>query len=218
MTLRARSTAVRVPAPPTPLVCHAEIVTAGTPLHRLHDKRFAADAFNPGLGSSRFAPIEAPGGTPIPTLYAAQSFECAAFESLFHGVNPRAEFKTISWSKVDALRYSILTLRRDLKLASLFTPDLMRWRRTRAQIIDTPASAYAGTRAWSLAIHEARARPDGMIWTSRKYDEHWAMMLFGTRVSASDLSIDSTVEVTTDPKALAALRVLAKRADVTIVR
>lgn len=206
-----------VPAPPRGLECALWTLAEGTLIHRIHDRRFAGDSFNPGIGASRFAPFEI-GGSRVPTSYAATSLECAIFESIFHDIDPAGRFKSVRWSALEALDYSVLRVNRDVKLAKLFTPDLTRWKISRTQLIDTPRSHYASTRLWSPAIHEAPQKPQGMIWVSRAYDEEKAMILFGTRTGPGCLSLVSTVEVTRDVHCLGTLAAEAERADILIAR
>ena len=64
-------------------------------------------------------------------MYAATSFGCAAYESVFHDIDPAATFKTVPLSKVEELAGSSIEIDRDLKLARLFEPDLNKWGITR---------------------------------------------------------------------------------------
>lgn len=57
------------------------LLKAGTELHRVHLDAFGSTEFNgTDKGNARFSPIRNDGGGIIPTIYAAQSFECAACE------------------------------------------------------------------------------------------------------------------------------------------
>jgi hypothetical protein len=58
-----------------------------TTLHRIHQAAYGALQFNAGRGNARFSPINDANGKPIPTIYAAATFECAAMESVFHDVS-----------------------------------------------------------------------------------------------------------------------------------
>lgn len=209
--------AMTVPPPPAYLDCNLSVLPAGAVIHRIHDQQFGATDFNPGKGSSRFAPF-AIGGASVPTAYAATSFECAAFETIFHDIEPAASFKSVFWSAIEVLIYSQLRLARDVRLASLFSADLHKFGIERTNLIDTPKTAYPQTRAWSAAIHEAKAAPEGMIWTSKRYDEERAMMLFGSRIEVHDLSPVRSVQVATDAGCLATLQSLSRRTGIDIIR
>ncbi|WP_051334034.1 RES family NAD+ phosphorylase [Mesorhizobium sp. WSM3224] len=177
------------------------MLPAGTELHRVHSKGRRAHEFNPGFGSSRFAPFTS-AGQQVPTMYAATAFGCAAYESVFHDIDPSAAFKTVPMSKVGELTGSRIAIDRDLKLARLFEPDLNKWGITRQSLIDTPPSSYLSTRAWAQAIHDADPALDGMIWTSRRFDEEKCLILFGTRVDEASIDVLSSDDFASAPDLL----------------
>ncbi|TIP27279.1 MAG: RES domain-containing protein [Mesorhizobium sp.] len=190
-----------VPAPPPDLRCNVLVLPAGTELHRVHSRNRRAHEFNPGFGSSRFAPFTS-AGIQVPTMYAATSFGCAAYESVFHDIDPAAVFKTVPLTKVEELAGSRIEIDRNLKLARLFEPDLNKWGITRQSLIDTPPSSYKSTRAWAQAIHDADSTLDGMIWTSRRFDEAKCLILFGTRVDESAIDVLSSDDFANTPDLL----------------
>ncbi|RWN98022.1 MAG: RES domain-containing protein [Mesorhizobium sp.] len=187
-----------VPAPPPDLECNVLVLPAGTELHRVHSRNRRAHEFNPGFGSSRFAPFTSR-SIQVPTMYAATSFGCAAYESVFHDINPAATFKSVPLSKVEELAGSRIEIDRNLKLARLFEPDLNKWGITRQSLIDTPPSSYPSTRGWAQAIHDADQTLDGMIWTSRRFDEEKCLILFGTRVDMSSIGVVSSDDFASTP-------------------
>ncbi|WP_262031513.1 RES family NAD+ phosphorylase [Microvirga sp. Mcv34] len=192
------------------------VLDAGRTIHRLHDQRFGATTFNPGFGATRFAPISSGDGSTIPTSYAGTSFACAAFESVFHDIDPVAPFKTVTMRAISALMYSEIRLIRDLRLARLFEPDLNRWGHSRRNLIHTPSSTYPATRLWSAAIHDCDHTLDGMIWTSRKYDPEQVLLLFGTRVASEDLEVIASTHIASSAAWLEEIRALGKRADIVL--
>lgn len=206
-----------VPPPPDPLECGRHELAKGAVVHRIHDARFAAEAFNPGFGLSRFAPFEV-AGKKVATAYAATSLECAIFETIFHDVESNAAFKTVSTSTLAPLVYSTLQLTRTVRLAPFFSVDLMKWNIERNQLIDTPRSTYGETRLWSPAAHESAQAPDGMIWVSRRYDQEQAFMLFGSRVAEADWNPLTSVKVSTDATCMTAIQTLAQRAGILLAR
>ncbi|MGD9656150.1 MAG: RES domain-containing protein, partial [Methylocystis sp.] len=117
-----------VPTPPSQLKCNVLLLHAGAVVHRIHDKGLQAEQFNPGTrGNSRFAPITTPDGSRILTSYAATTFACAAFETIFHDIDPDAPFKSVPWTTIERLSYSTLEFGRDVRLCKMFSPDLMKW-------------------------------------------------------------------------------------------
>jgi hypothetical protein len=206
-----------VPFPPSPLKCNVYTLPAGTVVHRIHDTCFAPEQFNPGIkGNSRFAPIIAADGSRIPTTYAATTYDCAVYETVFHDIDPEEPFKSVPWTSIKKLSYSTLEVTRGIRLAKFFSADLMKWNCSRNQIIDTPPSTYPQTRLWSAAVYNSNESIDGMVWTSRKYDEEKVMLLFGTRLKKSDLVAKSSVVIVSDALVLGDLYALAKRSHIFI--
>lgn len=89
-----------------------------------------------------------------------------------------------------------------MKLARLFEPDLAKWGITRQSLIDTPPSSYPTTRIWARVIHDADPTLDGMIWTSRRFDEEKYLILFGTRVDESSIDLLSSDDFAKTPDLL----------------
>ncbi len=57
------------------------VLDKGTELHRIHPAVYKAEQFNPtNAGDARFSPIHDTSGAIIPTIYAAQTFDCATCE------------------------------------------------------------------------------------------------------------------------------------------
>ena len=171
---------VNVPPPPSPFPSiNTETVAKGTILHRTHGSSFRPAQFNPCKGQpTRFAPFLNAAGACVPTLYAATSREAAAFESIFHDIEPTALFKTVRLDVVESRSVSRITPKRDLLLAGLFAPDLKVWGLSRGELIETPKSTYGQTSLWAQAIHRARSNIDGLIWTSRQCDPDQCVILF----------------------------------------
>lgn len=211
----ARPGAAASPPPLGKSEFHFATLDSGTVLHRIHDSQFAATAFNPGLGNSRFAPFSV-ADTPVPTAYAATSLECAAFETIFHDLDARAAFKVVPISRLEQLHYSTFEVRRPLKLASLYSADLMKFGLERQQVIDTPRSSYPTTRLWSPAVHQSDPATDGIIWVSRKYDQERALMLFGDRILPEAITPISSARIMDDARTLETLFELGQRAGINI--
>lgn len=169
------------PFPPVNL----KVIPADTVFHRVHNRQFGPLNFNPGLGSpTRFAPLRS-GSVVIPTAYAAENFNCAIFETVLHDVVPNAS-ASVTWNQIDPLDHSELKVLRPIRLAQLFTPDLMALGLKRADVIDTVPARYSETAAWAYALQEAHNHVSGLIWTSRASDPHWAAVLFGHRFATLD--------------------------------
>ena len=210
---------VNVPPPPSPFPSiNTQTVAKGTILHRMHGSSFRPAQFNPCKGQpTRFAPFLNAAGACVPTLYAATSREAAAFESIFHDIEPTALFKTVRLDVVESRSVSRITPKRDLLLAGLFAPDLKVWGLSRGELIETPKSTYGQTSLWAQAIHRARSDIDGLIWTSRQCDPDQCVILFEDRVGERDFEIHDCIDVTADVSLLLELRGFGQRAGITII-
>lgn len=212
-------TPTSLPRPSSPFATvNPHIVRAGTVLHRTHARAFRPAQFNPCRGQpTRFAPFNDAAGACVPTLYAATNREAAAFESVFHDIEATALFKTVRLDVVEARSVSKLAPARDLRLASLFAPDLKAWRLMRTDLIDTPKSTYDQTVLWAQAIHAADATIDGLIWTSRQCDPERCMVLFEDRIAESQFDELERSEVAADAALLLELRGFGRRAGIDII-
>lgn len=187
-------------------------------MHRNHSSGFRPAEFNPCKGQpTRFAPFTDPAGNCVPTLYAATTREAAAFESIFHDIEPGARFKTVRIDTVVERTVSIIAPQRDLLVASLFAPDLKSWGIGRSDIIETPKSSYSRTVHWAAALHRARPDLHGLIWTSRQCDPERCVVLFGDRLSEADFDIAEQKPVAVHADILMELRGFGRRAGIDIV-
>ena len=207
-----------LPPPPASFShINIETIAAGTELHRVHSENFAGNSFNPCQGrSSRFAPIEDPNKRCIPSLYAASTFECAVFETVFHDVPYNAKTKVVRLDNVRDRSHSQIVTNRDLTIITLYEPDLKAWGITRGLLIDTLPSCYGETTQWAQSLYRQVSDADGLIWTSWQYDPDRAMLLFGNRVSPKDLDVVFRRDATSDPALLSEIRDIGKRANITI--
>ena len=205
-----------VPKPPNAFPTHVTELAAGAVLWRIHAENLTGDTFNPGFGFSRFAPI-GPVSKRVSTAYAAEEFEAAVYETIFHDLDPAQSFKTYPLARLAAICCSVLRVASPLALRSFLAPDLMKLGVARNQLIDTPSREFPDTRRWSAALHRKDRATHGMIWESRPYPSSKAMMLFGDRMPAGALKIVSTARIDTDPSLAMRFRALADRSGVTLV-
>lgn len=207
-----------ITTPPSPFPAfNTCALPAGTRLVRLHDPAFEGGEPNPCKGGlTRFAPLFQFGGACLPTLYAAATFECAVFESVFHDVPHTSADKFVRLGKVTSRSVTWLRLRADLILASLHEPDLNRLGLTRADLIDTPASDYSLTARWAEAFHRADPGVAGLAWTSKRCDPASAYVLFADRLPPNAFDVTDRIEVATSAHHLAQIRSFGSRAGITL--
>lgn len=170
--------------PSTPLTISRTTWPSGLVFHRVHDARYGATEFHPGVtGNARFSPIRNRAGEPIPTLYGGASFECAAMETVFHDVPFTPGFKAYDKARLDGQLHSQVVPAAALVLADLGSKALRKLGVERKRLIDTEKDQYPVTRLWAEAIHGECPDVQGLCWTSRQDDSARAMVLFGDRVA-----------------------------------
>ena len=194
------------------------VLDAKTTLHRIHQDVYGALQFNPGFGNARFSPITGAKGKSIPTIYAGETFECAAMESVFHDVSYQPGLKTYDKARLAGQVHSVLGTKEDLVLADFGTKALHKLGITRKALIDTEKDQYPFTRTVAEAVHAQCPDLQGISWTSRQDDEARAYVLFGDRIAPRALEhAGASTNVTADPATYDALLDLAEVIGVDIV-
>ncbi|VVP88510.1 hypothetical protein PS910_02655 [Pseudomonas fluorescens] len=151
--------------------------------HRFHMSEFHPTHFNDTPnGRGRFSPIRNLNGEIIPTLYAAQTLECAAMETIFRDLAYIPAPRHIDMVKFAGFLHSEIRVERPLRLVDLTAISLTALGMTRRDLIDTDASRYAYTQQWAEAIHAYAPDAQGLFWISRQDDTSQVIVLFGDRV------------------------------------
>lgn len=208
-----------LPPPPDDLESpNVVVLTMGTALHRIHDRRLAGDVFNHCRGApTRFAPIQDRRGECVASLYAGSTLGAAIYETILHdvpvaGVGPR----TVPLTQVHDRMHSVVTLQRDVRLASLRAPDLRKWGIARSMLIASPPTAYARTASWAKVVHDYFPHVEGLLWTSNQCDPDDAVMFFGDRVFPTDLAVVSSRDGRIDRSLQGDVRAAAARSGIYI--
>ena len=204
---------------PPATLAEPNVVTlnAGALVHRVHDRNYGANAFNPCKGSpTRFAPVYDEEGECVPSLYAAETLEAAIHETIFHDVPVKAKSKTVPRTLVQSRAHARLEVLRDLRLVSLRGPDLRRWRIGRNSLIATSPKLYSETARWASAIHQQFPDAQGLLWTSNQCDPDTAYLFFGNRVAPEDFRTLYARDGLVDPTLLSDVRQAGLRCRITI--
>ncbi|KHN52881.1 hypothetical protein OI70_18950 [Dickeya fangzhongdai] len=195
------------------------VLLKGEVLHRVHQVRYTADQFNPGLqGNARFSPIQDDQGLAIPTLYGGTTMTCALMETVFHDVPHTAGFKSYDKSKLAGQVHSTVQVGVSLQLVDLASVPLRKLGVTRKQLIDTEKEQYPVTRQWAEAIYRQCPQAQGLSWVSRQDDSARAVVLFGDRVPAGVLQVlGASRSLTDDAGTYDAVLGLAEQIGVVII-
>jgi RES domain len=177
------------------------VLAAGMQFWRVHDASRAGDVFNPCKGRrGRFSPLYNAEGACIPTLYAGETREAAAFETIFRDLPPLPLLRQVFTKELDGRAMSELRTQRALRLAPMFNQNLAIVGQSRQTMVESHGTAaYEETCAWAEAIHRDLPDVDGLLWTSRQQDEALALLLFGTRVRPGDLEVVSSGPIDRGP-------------------
>jgi hypothetical protein len=181
-----------LPEPPSrALTVELEVLSANTPLVRIHDRDRDATDFNAGPRPlARFRPIGKP---VVPTLYAGLDDDVALAEGLFHDVPIRPGLlRQYPLVGLEGRMISEIVATRDLKLIALHGYGLQQLGVSHAELIETPAAAYEWTARWAAALHAACKDADGLAWMSRRFTGRRALMLWQQkeRIKPSDLKLN----------------------------
>lgn len=169
---------------------------SGQTMYRVHDAIYAVDQFNPSpKGNARFSPILDSSGKVIPTLYAATTPRGALMESVFRDVPYRTGFKHVDAKRLEGRVCSMIVFQTDFLLHDLSKVALRGLGIPPRQLIDTTKAHYPATRGWAEQVYAAHSHIQGLLWSSRQDDRALAVVLFGSRVKATDL-VDAKISRT----------------------
>lgn len=158
---------------------------SGAELHRIHNQAYGPCQFNgTGHGNARFSPIRDLHGKIIPTIYAAESFRCAACEIVLRApdaVPDPSVLTVVSPQDYQGYQHSVVRCRHALDLV-----DLTAFGQRAIGLIGNALLAggtlhYPTTRAWAEAIHAYVPWAAGLHYTSYQAGPEFALILFGDR-------------------------------------
>lgn len=173
------------------------VLPAGAALHRIHRTQFQPSEFNGTLlGDARFSPIRDAAGSVIPTIYGAESFECAACEIILRcpdtpPLDPKTglpTFQIVFPSDFSDHRHSVVHTTLELKLVELTAGGQRRIGVDGDTLLAGPRSTYPTIRAWAEQIHQTCPGAHGLYYNSFQFGPQFAVLLFGDRVPAGVLS------------------------------
>lgn len=180
---------ITLPGPDAMRVGHEAYVSlpSGILLHRIHPLAYGSSQFNPSPdGDARFSPIRDKAGAIIPTIYAAESFECAVCEIILRCPDMPADTKgalrDVPPSKYKNHAHSTLTLMRDLELVDLTNKGQRSIGVEHNAILVGSSASYPITRAWAERIHAECPDAQGIYYTSYQWGPEFAILIFGDRV------------------------------------
>ena len=177
------------------------VLRHGTDLHRIHPSIYAPDQFNDtDKGDARFSPLREIGGAIVPTIYGAETFDCAVCEIILRcpdvpTVDPRTgvpTFQIVFPSDFIQYSHSIVRTTADLKLLDLTIAGQRKIGINHNALLAGPRSTYPETRAWAGRIHANCPDVAGLYYSSYQLGPSFAVVLFGDRVPPGALAAGPT--------------------------
>jgi hypothetical protein len=179
-----------LPLPPADLASHAlslSTLKRGTTLFRSHAVGKGPIWFGPRSGHPAEYRFDAPGGG-YGVCYLGRS-EMAAFVETFLRDLP---VRVVSRVNLELRSISTITLTRSLRVVRVYGAALAKLGATSAvggAKLVVPAGfaaqPYAHSQAWSLALHDHPAAPDGIQYRSSYDDDLLCVALFGDRAAGA---------------------------------
>lgn len=169
---------------------------SGTLLHRLHRSLFAPTEFNAtDLGDARFSPIRDTAGAIIPTIYGAESFDCAVSEVILRSpdtpsIDPRTSLPTfliVFPADFADFDHSVVRLDVEVRLVDLTVAGQRKLGVNQNALLAGPRSTYPATRGWAERIHASCPHAQGLYYSSFQLGPQFAVVLFGDRLPANAL-------------------------------
>jgi hypothetical protein len=193
------------------------IVLPDTKLDRVHPDKYGAAQFNPSTdGDARFSPIKDSAGNIIPTIYAAETFEAALMETIFHDVPNKPGKKIVRNAKLADKHHASLKTTEPLMVVDATSVGLKNTNATKAEVIESPPDKYPHSRRFAEDIHAQYPDMQGIRWVSKQDDRAMAYVFFGDRIKAGTfMPIIEKQPIMEEPD-LAAVLDLADQIDVLI--
>lgn len=162
------------------------------PVFRVYALEYGYDSFNPGYGSTRFAPFADATGQPVPALYLGEDEDVALLESVFHEVGLVGD-RVIYERELRERSLAYVTTPGTYRLVDLRDPALVHLGLAREQLVATDAVHYPCTQEWAAWFHGRSLKGrqvQGLLWHSRKAElvpgsvPREVEVLFGDRVAS----------------------------------
>jgi RES domain len=146
-----------------------DVISAGTPLHRVHRTALDPIFFGPRRGAAPTNRFDSATGA-FGVLYVASDLAGAVVETLAR--NPQR--RMVAEADITSRAASLLRCRRDLRVVQLHGAGLQRLGLDNA--IST--GPYAPCGAWSDALFAHPEAPDGLIFRSRHDPDRMCLVIF----------------------------------------
>lgn len=176
------------------------VLRAGTVLHRgVKQAHPDITALVPGLGDTRFAPLDG-----VAHAYVATTASAALLESAFHEAVPPD--RRIYQVQIDTWFEGRVALVEDVRFIDLGDTELDRLGIARSSLVATDAVHFPCTRVWSHVLHGrvvGGQATHGLVWDSRQTELHAAALADRPALAELVTELAATVAVIWSPPSAA---------------
>lgn len=191
-------------------------IAAGACIFRCHHLGISGDAFSTRRRPvGRFTPLISSEGEIVPTLYAAENFDAAVYETVLR--QERSPEAIVQHSVVNSFGVSQISVCRELLMVELYTPELRRWSIDESKLFFPRKSNLSACRALAAGIWRDNPRANGIVWCSRQDSASDAYLIFGDRCRDGDLLVQQVYSRESDIEYSRRMVKVAKRAGIKIV-
>jgi hypothetical protein len=163
------------------------VLRRGTTIWRVHQRPYAARAFNSRLAKSLYggARFDATESDAYPYYYAALDDRTALAETLLRSLpSDESGYRVVPRSAVECRQISALVLTRDLELVSLISGEDLAAIGQDAWLVTAEPRDYPQTRDWAHWLRSQAKWAHGFVWDSLRDRGSRAIILFGDRCAA----------------------------------
>jgi hypothetical protein len=164
------------------------VLVAGTVLFRVHQTKYAADAFNPGPSDRYYdgGRFDSTDDDRYPFIYAGPDIDVALSETFLRDLSPDATGpRLLPLAKVKGRRVSAISVQVDLELVSLCSGLDLGALSQDTWLTSCEPRDYAQTRHWGHWIRAQVASACGFQWMSRREPTKPSYVLFADRMPAN---------------------------------
>jgi hypothetical protein len=164
------------------------VLAKGTVLFRVHQKKYAADEFNPKVSDRYYdgGRFDATDDDQYPFLYAAPDIDVALPETFLRDLSPDSTGpRLLPIAKIKGRRISAISVDVDLKLVSLCSGVDLGALSQDTWLTTCDPRDYAQTRHWGHWIRGHVTDAYGFQWMSRREPSKPSYVLFEDRMPAN---------------------------------
>ncbi len=162
----------------------------------------------------RFHPIFDQLGKPIPTMYLSDKINGALSETVFRN---KMSGDVVYQAELVDKYLSRISYQKELRLIDLTGFYIKRLKITRLELLESEEEYYDITARWAEALYHACPKAHGIKWVSRHFDTAKSILLFGDRITQSNMKDLKKSELLEEGDGLRHVLKAATAAKITVI-